>query len=68
MEFEHDITPEEARAILSKAPGVTVIDETAAKRYPMPVDASDQYNVLVGRIRQDISRHEIGRASCRERV
>ena len=58
MEFERDITPEEARAILTKAPGVTVVDEIAAKKYPMPVDASGLYDVLAGRIRQDISRDD----------
>ena len=30
----------------------------AAKRYPMPVDATEKYDVLAGRIRQDISRHD----------
>jgi aspartate-semialdehyde dehydrogenase len=32
MEFENEITPDEARAILSKAPGVTVVDDPANKR------------------------------------
>ena len=34
------------------------MDDPAAKRYPMPVDASGQGDVLVGRIRQDISRND----------
>ena len=58
LEFEEDITPEEARAILETAPGVTVVDDPEAKRYPMPVDATEKYDVLVGRIRQDISRND----------
>ena len=58
LEFEDDITPEEARAILETAPGVTVVDDPEAKRYPMPVDATEKYDVLVGRIRQDISRND----------
>jgi len=58
LEFENEITPDEARKILAAAPGVTVVDDPANKRYPMPVDASEQYNVLVGRIRQDISRSD----------
>ena len=58
MEFEEDITPEEVRAILAKAPGVTLVDDPAAKRYPMPVDATEKYDVLAGRIRQDISRND----------
>jgi len=58
LEFENEITPAEARAILATAPGVTLVDDPANKRYPMPVDASEQYNVLVGRIRQDSSRDD----------
>lgn len=58
MEFASEITPDEVRAILAKAPGVKVVDEPANKRYPMPIDATEQYDVLVGRIRQDISRHD----------
>ena len=58
LEFAEEITPEEARAILSAAPGVTVVDDPAAKVYPMPVDATEQYNILAGRIRQDISRND----------
>ena len=58
LEFENEITPEEARAILSTAPGVQVVDDPAAKLYPMPVEAAEQYDVQVGRIRQDISRND----------
>ncbi len=58
MEFENDITPEEARKILSKAPGVQLRDDPANKIYPMPIEASGMYDVLVGRIRQDISRDD----------
>ena len=58
LEFEQPVTPEEARALLASAPGVKVVDDPAAKRYPMPVDASGQAEVLVGRIRQDISRDD----------
>lgn len=58
LEFEHDITPAEAREILVNAPGVTVVDDPSNKIYPMPVDASGQDNILVGRIRQDISRND----------
>ncbi|MBE6387483.1 MAG: aspartate-semialdehyde dehydrogenase [Lentisphaerae bacterium] len=58
LEFAEEITPEEARAILAAAPGVTVVDDPANKLYPMPVDATEQYNILAGRIRQDISRND----------
>ena len=33
-----------------------VVDDPAANLYPMPVDATEKYDVLAGRIRQDISR------------
>ncbi len=56
LEFEEEITPEEARALLNAAPGVEVVDDPLANRYPMPLDATAKYNVLAGRIRQDISR------------
>ena len=58
MEFEKDVTPEQARAILANAPGVTLADDPAAKLYPMPLDASGRDNVLVGRIRRDVSRDD----------
>ncbi|MFZ2656863.1 MAG: aspartate-semialdehyde dehydrogenase [Victivallales bacterium] len=58
LEFEKDITPEEARKILSKAPGIQLRDDPKNKIYPMPIDASGMYDVLVGRIRQDISRDD----------
>jgi aspartate-semialdehyde dehydrogenase len=58
LEFEEEITPQEARKILSAAPGVTVVDNSKENLYPMPVDASGLYNVMVGRIRQDSSRED----------
>ena len=58
LEFEEEITPEEARAIIAAAPGVQLCDNPAEKVYPMPVDATGKYDVLVGRIRQDISRND----------
>jgi aspartate-semialdehyde dehydrogenase len=56
LEFEDPITANQVREILSKAPGVKVVDDVGNKRYPMPIDASGEYDVLVGRIRQDCSR------------
>ena len=58
LEFENEITPDEARKILAAAPGVEVRDNPAEKKYPMPIDASGKYDVLVGRIRQDCSRDD----------
>ena len=58
LEFERPITPEQVRDILSKAPGVKIIDDREANYFPMPLEASGQDAVLVGRIRQDISRDD----------
>jgi aspartate-semialdehyde dehydrogenase len=58
LEFERPITPEQVRDILSKAPGVTIVDNIEKNHFPMPMEASGQDNVLVGRIRQDISRED----------
>ncbi|HEY7119782.1 MAG TPA: aspartate-semialdehyde dehydrogenase [Tepidisphaeraceae bacterium] len=58
LEFERPITPQQVRDILAKAPGVTIVDNPEANHFPMPAEASGQDNVLVGRIRQDISRDD----------
>jgi aspartate-semialdehyde dehydrogenase len=55
FECENPITEGEVRAILSKAPGVRIVDDRVRNHFPMPVDASGQDDVLVGRIRQDLS-------------
>ena len=55
IETERPLSPDEAREILRKAPGVQVVDDPAADVYPMPLDTSDQDDVFVGRIREDIS-------------
>jgi aspartate-semialdehyde dehydrogenase len=55
FECERPISEHEVRAILSKAPGVRIVDDRANNYFPMPVDASGQDDVLVGRIRQDLS-------------
>lgn len=58
LEFEEEISVEEAREIIRNAPGVQLVDDPASKSYPMPIDATEKYDVLCGRIRQDISRHD----------
>ncbi len=55
IETERPLSLDEAREVLRKAPGVTVVDDPANDVYPMPLDTSDQDNVFVGRIREDIS-------------
>lgn len=53
--FEKPITPDEVRNIHSNAPGIKIVDDVEGGRFPMPIDASGQDDVLVGRIRQDVS-------------
>ena len=55
IETEKKLKPEEARKILSKAPGVIVIDDPASQKYPMPLDGEGKNEVFVGRIREDES-------------
>jgi aspartate-semialdehyde dehydrogenase len=55
LQFTDPITPDQVRDLLSTAPGVSVLDDRAHNRFPMPIDASGQDNVFVGRIRQDES-------------
>ncbi len=55
IETAKKLTPDEARKILSKAPGVKVVDDPAKFAYPMPLDAAGQDLTLVGRIREDFS-------------
>jgi aspartate-semialdehyde dehydrogenase len=55
LEFESPFDVAKAREILSQAPGVKLVDDWQANYFPMPIDASGKDEVLVGRIRQDIS-------------
>jgi aspartate-semialdehyde dehydrogenase len=50
-----ELTPDECRELLSRAPGVAVVDDPAAARYPLASDAAGRDDVLVGRIRVDPS-------------
>jgi aspartate-semialdehyde dehydrogenase len=54
-EFADKVSVDAARAVLSKAPGVKVVDDRARNHFPMPVESSGQNDVLVGRIREDVS-------------
>jgi aspartate-semialdehyde dehydrogenase len=55
IETDKKLSANEARAILSTAPGVLVYDDPAHKIYPMPLDAAGKDEVYVGRIREDES-------------
>ncbi len=53
IETEKKLTAKEARVLLSRAPGVKVLDNPKEKIYPMPIDAAGEDEVFVGRIRED---------------
>jgi len=53
VKFRNPITPDEARSILEKSPGVKVIDSLKDKKYPFPLLCAGKDDVLAGRIRVD---------------
>jgi aspartate-semialdehyde dehydrogenase len=55
IETQKKLTPADARVILSQSPGVQVVDNPSMKLYPMPIEAAGEYDVFVGRIREDES-------------
>jgi aspartate-semialdehyde dehydrogenase len=54
VETKKPINPNDVRQLLSETPGVTVKDDVKANVYPMPISASKQFDVEVGRIRQNL--------------
>jgi aspartate-semialdehyde dehydrogenase len=52
-EFECPISVERARELLSKAPGLELVDEPQSNRYPMPFSVAGKDNCQVGRVRLD---------------
>lgn len=55
IRFEDHVEVDAAREILSAAPGCRLLDDLGAGEYPMPLTASDQDLVLVGRVRPDLT-------------
>ena len=53
--FDVPVTVEQVREVIAKAPGCKLVDDLANKRYPMPLETSDQDIVFVGRIRPDLT-------------
>jgi len=53
VEFANDFVLNEVKDLLSKAPGVILVDDPAAQQYPMPMDAHEKDEVFVGRLRRD---------------
>ncbi|MBN8827282.1 MAG: aspartate-semialdehyde dehydrogenase [Sphingobacteriia bacterium] len=55
VEFEEKITASEAKKIFANANGVTLMDDFTISRYATPLDAVNDDNILVSRIREDKS-------------
>jgi aspartate-semialdehyde dehydrogenase len=55
LEFDQPFPLDKAREVIAAAPGVTLVEDWQKNYFPMPVDATGKDDVLVGRIRQDIS-------------
>ena len=55
IETVKSLSVDKAKQILSKAPGVKVVDNLSKLKYPMPIDAAGKYDTFVGRIRKDES-------------
>jgi aspartate-semialdehyde dehydrogenase len=55
LDLERPLSPAQARAIMEKAPGVKVVDDPVNNHFPMPLEASGDLDIHVGRIRSDLS-------------
>ena len=55
LELEKPMSPAEERELLSRAPGIKLVDDPVANHFPMPLEASGDLDVHVGRIRRDLS-------------
>ena len=50
-----NISVRRARELIAAAPGCRLVDDLSNRRYPMPLDTSDQDTIFVGRIREDLT-------------
>jgi aspartate-semialdehyde dehydrogenase len=55
VETERKLTVAEATKLFSEFPGITVVDDLANKKYPMPSTCDGSDDVFIGRIREDLS-------------
>ncbi len=55
IETEDELSVEEVRTALDKAPGITLQDEPEKQIYPMPLWGAGEDDVFVGRIRKDLT-------------
>ncbi|MBD90265.1 MAG: aspartate-semialdehyde dehydrogenase [Deltaproteobacteria bacterium] len=67
--FDRPVSPENAKRALESAPGVRWVDDPAANLFPMPVEASGEDDVLVGRVRMDgIDDHSLNLLICGDQL
>lgn len=62
------ISVQRARELIAAAPGCRLVDDLASRRYPMPLDTSDQDTVFVGRIREDLTCNGLNIWCCGDQV
>lgn len=55
LDLEKPLSPAQAREILGRAPGIKLVDDPVANHFPMPLEASGDLDIHVGRIRSDLS-------------
>ena len=55
VETDRKVTVGEARALFEAPPGIQVVDDLSAAKYPMPIESSGSDDVFIGRIREDLS-------------
>lgn len=55
IETEQKLSANDARALLSAAPGIQVYDDPSRNLYPLPIDVVGTDAVFVGRVREDES-------------
>lgn len=54
VQTEEDVDIDAARKAFEEAPGIKLVDDTANEKYPMPLTATGQYDVEVGRLRKSL--------------
>jgi aspartate-semialdehyde dehydrogenase len=59
LEFARPFSVSKAKELITIAPGVKLVEDWEKNYFPMPIDATGEDDVLVGRIRQDLS-HDCG--------
>ena len=55
LRFDSPVSVEAAREAVANAPGCLLVDDLPGRKYPMPLDTSDQDTIFVGRIRPDLT-------------